>query len=69
MDAAAEAIAKHDGHGNVFVTLNPAKRDLLARANNRLKEGSYKVKLKRTQDSEIVCDSWLLVDIDPKRPS
>jgi replicative DNA helicase len=68
LDAAAKVIATNDGKGNIFVTLNPASRDLLARANNRLIEGSYKKPVTRTLDSEIVCDSWLFVDIDPKRP-
>lgn len=68
-EAAAQAIAAHDGHSNVFVTLNPVKRDLLARGNNRLIEGSFKKKLKRTLDKEVWRDSWLLLDVDPKRPS
>lgn len=68
-DAAVKAIAQHDGGGNVFVSLNPAKPDLLARYNNRLVESSFKRKLKRTRDDEILRDSWLLIDPDPKRPS
>lgn len=67
--AAAKAIALHDGRGNIFVSLNPVKGDLLARANNRLIEGSFKRKLKRTRDTEVWRDSWLLLDVDPKRPS
>ncbi len=68
LEAAAKAIAANDAKGNIFVTLNPASSGLLARANNRLIEGSYKKPVTRTLDSEIVCDSWLFIDIDPKRP-
>lgn len=69
LEAAAKAIAAHDGRGNIFVTLDPVKRDLLARYNNRLVEGSFKRKLKRTQNKEIVRKSWFLLDIDAERPS
>lgn len=68
-DAAANAIRANDGKGNVFVTLNPVRRDLLARGNNRLIEGSYKHKLKRTKDNETLCDSWFFLDIDAERLS
>src|SRR5262245_2451303 len=69
LEKAAKAIEANDGKGNIFVTLNPAKRDLLARANNHLAEGSYNKPLERTKDTEIHRDSWFLTDIDPKRPS
>ncbi len=69
LDAAAKAIEARDGRGNIFVTLNPATRALLARGNNRLVEGSFKKKLKRTKDTEIHRDSWFLLDVDPNRPS
>src|SRR5262249_45138471 len=62
-------IEAQDGRGNIFVTLNPAKRDLLARANNRLVEGSYKNPSERTKDHEIQRDSWFPLDVDTKRPS
>lgn len=69
LDKAVKAIESHDERGNIFVTLNPAKRDLLARANNHLIEGSYKRPIERTKDHEILRDSWFLLDVDPKRPS
>jgi hypothetical protein len=69
LEKAAKVIEAHDGRGNIYVTLNPVKRDLLARYNNRLAQGSYMTPVERTQDKEIIADSWLLIDIDPKRPS
>ncbi|MDQ3011731.1 MAG: hypothetical protein M3X11_13615 [Acidobacteriota bacterium] len=69
LEAAVKEIEKQDGRGNIFVTLDPAKRDLLARGANRLIEGSFKRKLKRTKNEEILCKSWLFFDIDAKRPS
>jgi hypothetical protein len=69
VEAAAEAIEKHDGRGNIFVTLNPAKHSLLARYNNRLVEGTYKNPAERTKDTEIRRDMWFLFDVDPERPS
>jgi hypothetical protein len=60
----AGAIAKYDGKYNVYVTLNPVKRDLLGRVNNRLTRSKN-----RTSDGEVWRDSWFLFDIDPKRPA
>jgi len=68
IEAAAKAIEKNDGYGNIFVSLDPCKRDLLARGNNRLVEGSFKRKLKRTTNDEILRKSWFFLDIDPQRP-
>lgn len=61
---AAKAIAQYDGKENVYVTLNPAKRDLLARVNNKLAKSKN-----RTSEGEVFCDSWFFFDIDPKRPT
>jgi len=69
LEKAAKAIEAHDGKGNIFVTLNPAKRELLARYNNRLVKGSYENPAERTKDTDILCDSWFLLDVDPKRAS
>src|SRR5262245_44797711 len=52
IERAAKEILQHDGAGNIFVTLNPAKRDLTARINNKLKKGSYNDPAKRTKDDE-----------------
>jgi AAA domain len=68
-EAAVKAITTHDGRGNIFVTLNPALRDLLARCNNRLVEGTYKNPAERTKDHEMRRDSWFPLDVDPERPS
>ena len=49
----------------VYVTLNPVKRDLLARADNRLVN-----KVKSTSsDADVVRRTHLLIDVDPCRPS
>ena len=48
------------------MTLNPVNPDLLARANNRLvdaKQGAT------TSDRDIERRRWLLIDLDPERPS
>src|SRR5262245_61929780 len=68
-EKAVAAISAYDGKGNIFVTLNPAKRDLLARVNNRLAESTYKNPLERTKDHEMYRDSWFPLDVDPERPS
>jgi hypothetical protein len=61
---AAKAISQYDGKDNVYVTLNPAKRDLLARVNNKLAKCKN-----RTSDGEVWRDSWFFFDIDPQRPT
>lgn len=49
----------------VYVTINPVKPDLLARAAN---EAKHKAKA-TTSDADILRRRWLLVDIDPVRPA
>jgi hypothetical protein len=61
----AAADSRWDGKFNIYVTLNPVKPALLARAANRLKERADKL----TQDADVVCRRWLLVDCDPVRPA
>ncbi len=51
--------------GGIYVTLNPVKPALLARAANRIVENPEKA----TSDGEIVRRRWLLLDADPVRPS
>jgi hypothetical protein len=58
-------IAPFDGHADVYMTINPAKRDLLARAANRLE---YNAEV-TTSDAEILADLWFLFDLDPVRPA
>ena len=54
-----------DGKSNVFVSLNPVDRALLARANNRIVERAQNT----TADIEVLLRRWLLIDIDADRPS
>jgi len=49
----------------VYVTLNPVRADLLARAMNRV----IRFAKKTTTDSDIVSRRWFAVDFDPVRPS
>jgi putative DNA primase/helicase len=64
--ALVEAIREMDGKGpGVYVTLNPVKPELLARANNRVKAFAETT----TSDADIVLRRWLLVDCDPVRPA
>ena len=57
-------IEKFDGKANIYVTINPVIKDLLARANNRLQ---YSAK-NATSDNDILCDLWFPYDCDPNRP-
>jgi hypothetical protein len=62
----AAAVAERNGAGpGVYVTLNPLKRPLLARAENRVK---VRVRV-TTSDADIERRRWLLIDGDPARPS
>lgn len=68
IQTAAGSIAELDESGlapGVYVTLNPVKPDLLARAANRLKRRAPET----TADGDIVARRWLLIDVDPVRPS
>jgi hypothetical protein len=47
-----------------YVTVNPVKPDLLARADNMLMKAKH-----ATADDDIVCLRWLFLDIDPVRPA
>ncbi len=49
----------------VYITLNPVKPDLLARANNRIEKYARTT----TADPDITKRCWLPVDFDPARPS
>lgn len=68
IETAASLIAELDESGlapGVYVTLNPVKPDLLARAANRLKRRAPET----TADGDILARRWLLIDVDPVRPS
>jgi hypothetical protein len=67
IEPATEQIAKLDHAAvapGVYVTLNPVAPALLARSLNRIKAHARAT----TQDRDIVCRRWLLVDVDPIRP-
>ena len=65
-DALAEEAVKLDGQGwQVYVTLNPVKDALLARAANRVKDRPAVT----TADRDVAGRRWLLLDVDPVRPS
>ena len=64
--AAAREATKLDGQGfTVYVTANPVEQALLARAQNRIKRPLRET----TSDRDILRRHWLLVDLDPVRPS
>ncbi len=68
IEAAAGLIAELDESGlapGVYVTLNPVRSDLLARATNRLKRRAPET----TADGDILARRWFLIDVDPVRPS
>ena len=52
----------------VYVTMNPVNPALLARANNHVKVLRNKKPVCAT-DKDIIGRRWLLIDIDPVRPS
>ncbi len=65
VDALIECAEALDGKAKgVYVTLNAIDPALLARANNRTKAPES-----ATSDRDVRRRSWLLVDIDPTRPS
>lgn len=67
-EAAAQAAAAWSGKcGAVYITPNPVNPALLARAANRLKKLGKKDSA--TADPDISARRWLLVDLDPVRPS
>jgi hypothetical protein len=62
----ADAVLAIDGTvPGVYVTLNPCKPALLARAANRLQDCAAVT----TSDVDILHRRWLLIDFDPVRPA
>lgn len=62
----AEYAAKLSQRGYaVYITLNPVDPQLLSRYNNRIEGGAAAT----TTDKQIVRRRWLLIDLDPVRPS
>jgi len=64
-DKLAGDVEPFDGKANIYVTLNPCRPELLARAANRLQ---FDAKI-TTGDDDILCDLWFPFDTDPVRPS
>lgn len=64
-DVLAQTALKYNGQTGVYVTLNPVKKALLARAENR---AIIRAK-QTTSDSDIECRRWIMIDLDPVRPS
>ena len=60
---AQSAVAMSGKAEGVYVTLNPVKPDLLARASNRLIEFAKHA----TKDSDVLCRCWFVIDLDPVR--
>ncbi len=68
LDAAVTSIMELDRAGiapGIYLTLNPVSPALLARATNRIKPRVRET----SQDKDIPCRRWLLIDIDPVRPA
>ncbi len=64
--ALADAVLAYDGRvPEIFITLNPCKAALLARAANRLQTHAAVT----TSDLDIERRLWLLIDCDPVRPA
>ncbi len=59
-------LANFKTYGGVYITLNPVKPDLLARANNRFKKAKSR---ETTSDKDVLCRRWMLIDVDPVRPA
>jgi RecA-family ATPase len=63
---AAAEIAPYDGKApGIYLTLNPVRPDLLARAHNRLRPHAEET----STDRDVSRRRWLLIDIDPVRPT
>ncbi len=60
---AAEALDKAGARG-IYFTVNPCNPDFMAKAANRLRVPDDKTSL--TQDKDILCLRWLLLDLDAK---
>jgi hypothetical protein len=66
MEALTENALRYDGEvDGVYVTLNPVKKDLMARAYNRVEERTKHA----TSDADIEQRRWIMLDFDPIRVS
>jgi hypothetical protein len=65
MHAATAIAALNEQYAGVYFTPNPVEPDLAARAYNRILPWAQHT----TMDTHILRRKWLLIDIDPDRPS
>lgn len=65
LEAANAICALQEAYAGLYFTPNPARRELLARSYNRLQAYTQFM----TSDADICSRRWLLIDLDPKRPS
>jgi AAA domain len=66
LESLSREAGKLDGQGaTVYVTLNPVKTALFARAENRVKRSLRET----TSDKDVLRRRWLLVDADPNLPA
>lgn len=66
IEACATALSGlQEAYSGVYITPNPVNPELLSRAANRIKPWAEFT----TDDASILRRVWLLIDIDPKRPS
>lgn len=64
MDILCDAIMPYNGKNNIFFTLNPCPSTLAATMNQLQPRAKS-----TTKDAEITKRRWLIVDIDPHKPS
>jgi hypothetical protein len=65
VDSALDAVPKQfNSHGNAYIVMNPISPDLIQRAPD-----SFRIGGQGTGDADILRRCWLLVDLDPVRPS
>ncbi|WP_332236841.1 hypothetical protein [Sporolactobacillus sp. KGMB 08714] len=64
-DLAQNAIQNAKNAPGVYFTLNPVKKELLARASNHVLQWSKHT----TTDDDIECRRWVPLDFDPVRPA
>ena len=70
MEAFVKALSLIRSARGIYITLNPCQRDLLARAQNRLRSADeFRADKSCTTDTQITRLRWLLIDVDPERPS
>lgn len=63
--AATELSGMTEPYQGIYITPNPVKPDLLARAFNRINAWAET----QTSDPDVERRQWLLIDVDPDRPS